>query len=237
MNEPLAERIRPKTLEDYISQQHLVGKTGILTEHIKKGIIRFALILWGPPGIGKTTLANIIAQESERPFYTLSAINSGVKDIRDVLDKARQSGGLFTVKNPILFIDEIHRFSKSQQDSLLAAVEKGWVTLIGATTENPSFEVIPALLSRCQVYILNSFDKTDLIDLLHRAMEIDPFIKSKNVILTETDALIQVSSGDARKLLNVFELVASSEESPVKITNELVLSKVQKNTVRYDKTG
>ncbi len=236
MNEPLAERIRPKTLEDYISQQHLVGKTGILTEHIKKGIIP-SLILWGPPGIGKTTLANIIAQESERPFYTLSAINSGVKDIRDVLDKARQSGGLFTVKNPILFIDEIHRFSKSQQDSLLAAVEKGWVTLIGATTENPSFEVIPALLSRCQVYILNSFDKTDLIDLLHRAMEIDPFIKSKNVILTETDALIQVSSGDARKLLNVFELVASSEESPVKITNELVLSKVQKNTVRYDKTG
>lgn len=236
MNEPLAERIRPKTLEDYISQEHLVGKTGILTQHIKKGIIP-SLILWGPPGIGKTTLANIIAQESERPFYTLSAINSGVKDIRDVLDKARQSGGLFTVKNPILFIDEIHRFSKSQQDSLLAAVEKGWVTLIGATTENPSFEVIPALLSRCQVYILNSFDKTDLINLLHRAMETDAAIKSKNVALAETDALIRVSSGDARKLLNVFELVVSSEEAPVKITNDLVLAKVQKNTVRYDKTG
>ena len=236
MNEPLAERIRPKTLEDYISQQHLVGKTGILTQHIKKGIIP-SLILWGPPGIGKTTLANIIAEESKRPFYTLSAINSGVKDIRDVIDKARQSGGLFTVKNPILFIDEIHRFSKSQQDSLLAAVEKGWVTLIGATTENPSFEVIPALLSRSQVYILNSFDKTDLLDLLHRAMEKDAIIKEKRVVLKEIDALIQVSSGDARKLLNVFELVVSSETAPVTITNELVLSKVQKNTVRYDKTG
>ena len=236
MNEPLAERIRPKTLEDYISQQHLVGETGILTQHIKKGIIP-SLILWGPPGIGKTTLANIIAKESGRPFYTLSAINSGVKDVREVIDKARQSGGLFTAKNPILFIDEIHRFSKSQQDSLLAAVEKGWVTLIGATTENPSFEVIPALLSRCQVYILNSFDKTDLINLLERAMANDSFIKSKEVKLEEIDALIQVSSGDARKLLNVFELVVSSEDSPVSITNALVLSKVQKNTVRYDKTG
>lgn len=236
MNEPLAERIRPKTLEDYISQQHLVGKTGILTQHIKKGIIP-SLILWGPPGIGKTTLANIIAKESGRPFYTLSAINSGVKDVREIIDKARQSGGLFTAKNPILFIDEIHRFSKSQQDSLLAAVEKGWVTLIGATTENPSFEVIPALLSRCQVYILNSFDKTDLINLLERAMENDSFIKSKDVELKEIDALIQVSSGDARKLLNVFELVVSSEDAPVSITNALVLSKVQKNTVRYDKTG
>ena len=236
MNEPLAERIRPKTLEDYISQQHLVGETGILTQHIKKGIIP-SLILWGPPGIGKTTLANIIAKESGRPFYTLSAINSGVKDVREVIDKARQSGGLFTAKNPILFIDEIHRFSKSQQDSLLAAVEKGWVTLIGATTENPSFEVIPALLSRCQVYILNSFDKTDLINLLERAMANDSFIKSKEVKLEEIDALIQVSSGDARKLLNVFELVVSSEDSPVSITNALVLGKVQKNTVRYDKTG
>ncbi|MDG1806085.1 replication-associated recombination protein A [Flavicella sp.] len=236
MNEPLAERIRPKNLEDYISQQHLVGQTGILTQHIKKGIIP-SLILWGPPGIGKTTLANIISKESQRPFYTLSAINSGVKDVREVIEKARQSGGLFTAKNPILFIDEIHRFSKSQQDSLLAAVEKGWVTLIGATTENPSFEVIPALLSRCQVYILNSFDKTDLVNLLERAMKQDDLIKSKEVILKETDALIQVSSGDARKLLNVFELVVSSEEKPVTITNELVLSKVQKNTVRYDKTG
>jgi putative ATPase len=236
MNQPLAERIRPKKLEDYISQQHLVGPKGILTQHIQKGIIP-SLILWGPPGIGKTTLANIIAEVSERPFYTLSAINSGVKDVREVIEKARNSGGLFTVKNPILFIDEIHRFSKSQQDSLLAAVEKGWVTLIGATTENPSFEVIPALLSRCQVYILNSFDKTDLVALLHRAMEIDSVIKEKNVSLEETDALMQVSSGDARKLLNVFELVVASEESPVHITNSLVLSKVQKNTVRYDKTG
>ena len=236
MDAPLAERIRPKTLEDYISQQHLVGPHGILTAHIKKGIIP-SLILWGPPGIGKTTLANIIAQESKRPFYTLSAINSGVKDVREVIDKARQSGGLFTAKNPILFIDEIHRFSKSQQDSLLAAVEKGWVTLIGATTENPSFEVIPALLSRCQVYILNSFDTTDLSNLLKRAIENDAFIKSKDPQLKEIDALIQVSSGDARKLLNVFELVVSSEDAPVEITNKLVLSKVQKNTVRYDKTG
>lgn len=236
MNEPLAERIRPKTLDDYISQQHLVGKNGALTNHIKQGIIP-SLILWGPPGIGKTTLANIIAQESGRPFYTLSAINSGVKDVREVIDKAKTSGGLFTTKNPILFIDEIHRFSKSQQDSLLGAVEKGWVTLIGATTENPSFEVIPALLSRCQVYILNAFDKADLIDLLHRAIEKDPIISKKEIILKQTDALIQLSGGDARKLLNIFELIASSEEEPIEITNDLVLQKVQKNTVRYDKTG
>jgi len=236
MNEPLAERIRPKTLEDYISQQHLVGKNGALTNHIKQGIIP-SLILWGPPGIGKTTLANIIAQESGRPFYTLSAINSGVKDVREVIDKAKTSGGLFTSKNPILFIDEIHRFSKSQQDSLLGAVEKGWVTLIGATTENPSFEVIPALLSRCQVYILNAFDKKDLIDLLHRAIEKDSYISKKEIILKQTDALIQLSGGDARKLLNIFELIVSSEEEPIEITNDLVLKKVQKNTVRYDKTG
>lgn len=236
MNEPLAERIRPKTLDDYISQQHLVGKNGALTNHIKQGIIP-SLILWGPPGIGKTTLANIIAQESGRPFYTLSAINSGVKDVREVIDKAKTSGGLFTTKNPILFIDEIHRFSKSQQDSLLGAVEKGWVTLIGATTENPSFEVIPALLSRCQVYILNAFDKADLIDLLHRAIEKDPIISKKEIILKQTDALIQLSGGDARKLLNIFELIASSEKEPIEITNDLVLQKVQKNTVRYDKTG
>lgn len=233
---PLAERIRPKTLDDYISQQHLVGPNGALTAHIKRGIIP-SLIFWGPPGIGKTTLANIIASESERPFYTLSAINSGVKDIREVIDKAKQSGGLFTTKNPILFIDEIHRFSKSQQDSLLGAVEKGWVTLIGATTENPSFEVIPALLSRCQVYILNSFDKDDLVALLHRAIDEDEIISKKKIKLKETDALLQLSGGDARKLLNIFELIVNSEDDKVTITNAKVLEKVQTNTVRYDKTG
>lgn len=235
MNEPLAERIRPKTLEDYISQQHLVGKNGVLTNLIKQGIIP-SLILWGPPGIGKTTLANIIATASNRPFYTLSAISSGVKDVREVIEKAKKSGGLFTAKNPILFIDEIHRFSKSQQDSLLGAVEKGWVTLIGATTENPSFEVIPALLSRCQVYILNSFDKEDLIALINRAIEKDEFLATKKIVLKETDALLQVSGGDARKLLNIFELLVSADEE-IEITNELVLSKIQKNTARYDKTG
>lgn len=235
MNEPLAERIRPKTLEDYISQQHLVGKNGILTNHIRQGIIP-SLILWGPPGIGKTTLANIIANVSGRPFYTLSAISSGVKEVREIIDKAKKSGGLFTQKNPILFIDEIHRFSKSQQDSLLGAVEKGWVTLIGATTENPSFEVIPALLSRCQVYILNSFDKNDLIALLHRAIEKDEILSTKKITLKETDALLQVSSGDARKLLNIFELLVAPENEII-ITNKLVLEKVQKNTVRYDKIG
>ena len=235
MNAPLAERIRPKKLEDYISQQHLVGKKGVLTNLIKQGIIP-SLILWGPPGIGKTTLANIIATESKRPFYTLSAISSGVKDVRDVIEKAKKSGGLFTSKNPILFIDEIHRFSKSQQDSLLGAVEKGWVTLIGATTENPSFEVIPALLSRCQVYILNSFDKNDFKQLLERAMKEDEILSSKKITLKEIDALLQVSSGDARKLLNIFELLVASEDE-IEITNKLVLEKIQKNTTRYDKTG
>lgn len=235
MNEPLAERIRPKTLKDYISQQHLIGKKGVLTNLIQQGVIP-SLILWGPPGIGKTTLANIIATESKRPFYTLSAISSGVKDVREIIEKAKQSGGLFTAKNPILFIDEIHRFSKSQQDSLLGAVEKGWVTLIGATTENPSFEVIPALLSRCQVYILNSFDKNDLITLLQRAASKDELLSKKKILFKETDALLQISGGDARKLLNIFELLVATENE-IEITNELVLEKVQKNTVNYDKTG
>ena len=237
MNEPLAERLRPKTLKDYISQQHLVGKNGALTHQLKQGVIA-SMIFWGPPGTGKTTLANIIAEESQRPFYRLSAINSGVKDVREVIDKAKQSGGLFTTKNPILFIDEIHRFSKSQQDSLLQAVEKGWVTLIGATTENPSFEVIPALLSRCQVYVLNSFGKEDLELLLKRAIEKDQEISKKKIQLKETDALLRLSGGDARKLLNIFELLITSEAAnKITITNDFVLQKVQNNTVRYDKTG
>jgi putative ATPase len=235
MNEPLAERVRPKSLKDYISQQHLVGDKGILTNLIKQGILP-SLIFWGPPGIGKTTLANIIANSSDRPFFTLSAISSGVKDVREIIEKAKKGPGLFTIKNPILFIDEIHRFSKSQQDSLLGAVEKGWITLIGATTENPSFEVIPALLSRCQVYILNSFDKSDLILLLKRALKQDRILSTKKIILKETDALLQVSGGDARKLLNIFELVVGIEEK-ITITNKLVLEKIQKNTIRYDKAG
>ncbi|WP_298760277.1 replication-associated recombination protein A [uncultured Psychroserpens sp.] len=238
MNEPLAERLRPQKLDDYLSQSHLVGKTGVLTQQLNQGVIA-SMIFWGPPGTGKTTLANIIANESKRPFYTLSAINSGVKDIREVIDKAKQSGGLFTTKNPILFIDEIHRFSKSQQDSLLQAVEKGWVTLIGATTENPSFEVIPALLSRCQVYILNSFEKSDLEALLHRAIKEDQLLSNRKIKLKETEALIRLSGGDARKLLNIFELIVTSfdENETIVITNDSVSKRVQSNTVRYDKTG
>ncbi|WP_299227438.1 replication-associated recombination protein A [uncultured Psychroserpens sp.] len=238
MNEPLAERLRPQTLDDYLSQSHLVGKTGVLTQQLNQGAIA-SMIFWGPPGTGKTTLANIVATTSNRPFYTLSAINSGVKDIREVIDKAKKSGGLFTTKNPILFIDEIHRFSKSQQDSLLQAVEKGWVTLIGATTENPSFEVIPALLSRCQVYILNSFGKEDLETLLDRAVKEDSILSNRNITIEETEALIRLSGGDARKLLNLFELIVTSfdEKEAIIITNDVVTKRVQSNTVRYDKTG
>ena len=236
MNIPLAERIRPKTLEDFIGQQHLVGPKGVLSRQIQTGMLP-SMIFWGPPGIGKTTLANIIAKASNRTFYQLSAINAGVKEVRDIIESAKRDEGFFSTKNPILFIDEIHRFSKSQQDSLLGAVEKGIVTLIGATTENPSFEVIPALLSRCQVYILNAFDKNDLIMLLNRAIKTDETISKKEIEIIETDALLQIAGGDARKLLNILELLVSDEEDHIKITNDSVIQKVQKNIVRYDKTG
>ncbi len=237
MNEPLAERVRPTSLAEFIGQEHLVGPEGALTRQWAHGTIP-SMIFWGPPGTGKTTLAQIIASESERPFYTLIAVSSGVKEVREVLDKARQSGGLFTPKNPILFIDEIHRFSKSQQDSLLGAVEKGWVTLIGATTENPSFEVIPALLSRCQVYVLNSLGKEELLALLQRAMGQDPWLKSRKVVLAETDMLLRLSGGDGRRLLNIFEMVVgASEGAGMEVTDKRVGEIIQEKPLRYDKAG
>ncbi len=237
MSIPLAERIRPKKLEDYLSQKHLVGKNGTLKAQLDNNMLS-SMIFWGPPGTGKTTLATILAEESDRPFYMLSAIESGVAAIREVIEKAKTSDTLFSTKNPILFIDEIHRFSKSQQDSLLKSVEKGWITLFGATTENPSFEVIPALLSRCQVYILNPFTKKDLEQLLSRALVEDEFLSKKRIKLKETEALMRLSGGDARKLLNILELVVLSESSDtVTLTNDMVLNKVQNNTVLYDKTG
>lgn len=237
MNTPLAERIRPKSLEGYLSQDHLVGPAGALTKQLGAGLVS-SMIFWGPPGTGKTTLATIIANQSGRPFYTLSAIDSGVAAVRQVIEKAKKSDTLFSAKSPILFIDEIHRFSKSQQDSLLGAVEKGWITLIGATTENPSFEVIPALLSRCQVYVLNAFSKDDLESLLKRAIKEDTLLQQKSITLKETEALLRLSGGDARKLLNILELVVLSEDTDtLTITDQMVQQKVQKNTVLYDKTG
>jgi putative ATPase len=237
MKAPLAERLRPKQLSDYLSQSHLVGESGTISQMIKHDLVP-SIILWGPPGIGKTTLANLISKETKRSFFTLSAISSGVKDVREVIQKAKQDQGLFEQKNPILFIDEIHRFSKSQQDSLLGAVEKGWITLIGATTENPSFEVIPALLSRCQVYVLNEFSKEDLIQLLQRALKEDDYLSKKHIDLKETTSLLRLSGGDARKLLNMFELVVNSvDEEQIIITDQLVEEKIQQKTARYDKTG
>jgi len=236
MAEPLAERLRPRTLDDYIGQRHLVGEGAVLRKMIDAGRIS-SFILWGPPGVGKTTLAQIIANRLETPFYTLSAVTSGVKDVRDVIERA-QKGRFFNEASPILFIDEIHRFSKSQQDSLLGAVEKGIVTLIGATTENPSFEVIRPLLSRCQIYVLKSLDKDDLLELLHRALTKDVFLKERNINLQETGALLRYSGGDARKLLNILELVIeASPEHEVIITDAFVEQCLQQNPLAYDKDG
>ena len=236
MAQPLAERLRPKSLDDYIGQKHLVREGAILRKMIDAGRIS-SFILWGPPGVGKTTLAQIIANKLETPFYTLSAVSSGVKDVRDVIDKAK-SARFFSQASPILFIDEIHRFSKSQQDSLLGAVEHGTVTLIGATTENPSFEVIRPLLSRCQLYVLKSLEKDDLLELLQRALTQDSILKGKNIELKETDAMLRYSGGDARKLLNILELVVESDsEDPILITDDKVTERLQQNPLAYDKDG
>lgn len=237
MAQPLAERMRPKTLDDYIGQKHLVGEGAVLRRMIDSGRIS-SFILWGPPGVGKTTLAQIIANRLETPFYTLSAVTSGVKDVRDVIEKAR-SNRFFSQQSPILFIDEIHRFSKSQQDSLLGAVETGTVTLIGATTENPSFEVIRPLLSRCQLYVLKSLEKEDLLELLHHAVEKDVILREKHIELQETDAMLRYSGGDARKLLNILELVVEAEgdTSDIVITDEKVMERLQQNPLAYDKDG
>jgi len=236
MSSPLAERMRPKKLDEYIGQKHLVGERAILRKMIESGNIS-SFILWGPPGVGKTTLARIIANQLERPFYTLSAVNAGVKDVREVIEKAKNNR-FFNQPNPILFIDEIHRFSKSQQDSLLGAVENGTVTLFGATTENPSFEVITPLLSRCQVYVLKSLDKEDLQELLHRALTTDYELKQRTITVEEDEAMMRFSGGDARKLLNIIELVVnSSSETEVIITNEMVTERLQQNLASYDKNG
>lgn len=236
MSQPLAERLRPRTLDDYIGQKHLVGQGAVLRKMIDSGRIS-SFILWGPPGVGKTTLAQIIANRLDVPFYTLSAVTSGVKDVRDVIEKA-SSNRFFSRQSPILFIDEIHRFSKSQQDSLLGAVERGVVTLIGATTENPSFEVIRPLLSRCQLYVLKSLEKEDLLELLHKAVERDTILKERNVVFKETDAMLRYSGGDARKLLNILELVVEADsDTPVEITDEKVVERLQQNPLAYDKEG
>ncbi len=234
--QPLAERMRPKTLDEYVGQRHLVGKGAILRQMIDSGEVS-SFIMWGPPGVGKTTLAQIIANRLKTPFYTLSAVTSGVKDVRDVIERAKGSR-FFSQANPVLFIDEIHRFSKSQQDSLLGAVEQGVVTLIGATTENPSFEVIRPLLSRCQVYTLEPLDKGDMLGLLNRAITTDTELKKRDIRLDETTDMLRYSGGDARKLLNILELVVQSEpEDPVVITDKLVASRLQQNPLAYDKDG